>query len=222
MTAMQVAQSPRQILAAAAPIGVAVFVFGVSFGVLAIAAHLPGWSVVLMSVLVFAGSAQFATVGILTTGGGVIAAVLAGALLNLRYIATGIASARSLPGNRWLRALFAQLVVDESYVLAVSAGEAGRPDRRTLLVVGVFLYSAWVVGTLLGVLVGPIAGDPKRLGLDAAFPALFIALLWPLLKGRHAVRCAIGGALAALVLAPLTPPGVPLAGAALVGLWLAH
>jgi 4-azaleucine resistance transporter AzlC len=222
MTAMQAVRSPRQILAAAAPIGVAVFVFGVSFGVLAVAAHLPGWSAVLMSLMVFAGSAQFAALGVIAAGGGVVAAVFAGALLNLRYVATGIASARSLPGNRLLRALLAQLVVDESYVLAVGAGVGGRPDRRTLLLVGAFLYSAWIVGTILGVGLGPVLGDPKRLGLDAAFPALFTALLWPMLSGRRAVRCAVGGAIVALILAPFTPPGIPLAGAAVVGLWLAR
>jgi predicted branched-subunit amino acid permease len=221
MTAMQAVRSPRQILAAAAPIGVAVFVFGVSFGVLAVAAHLPGWSAVLMSLLVFAGSAQFAALGVIASGGGVVAAVFAGALLNLRYVATGIASP-SLPGNRLLRALLAQLVVDESYVLAVGAGVGGRPDRRTLLLVGAFLYSDWIAGTILGVGLGPVLGDPKRLGLDAAFPALFTALLWPMLSGRHAVRCAVGGAIVALILAPLTPPGIPLAGAAVVGLWLAR
>jgi branched chain amino acid efflux pump len=222
MTAMQVVRSPRQILAAAAPIGVATFVFAVSFGVLAVAAHLPGWSAVLMSLLVFAGSAQFAALGVIASGGGVVAAVFAGALLNLRYVATGIASARSLPGNRLLRALLAQLVVDESYVLAVGAGVGGRPDRRTLLLVGAFLYSAWIAGTILGVGLGPVLGDPKRLGLDAAFPSLFTALLWPMLSGRNAVRCAVGGAIVALILAPFTPPGIPLAGAAVVGLWLAR
>jgi predicted branched-subunit amino acid permease len=172
--------------------------------------------------LVFAGSAQFAALGVVASGGGVLAAVFAGALLNVRYVATGIASAPSLPGNRLLKALLAQLVVDESYVLAVGAGVGGRPDRRTLLVVGTFLYSAWIAGTILGVGLGPVLGDPKRLGLDAAFPALFTALLWPMLSGRHAVRCAVGGAIVALILAPFTPPGIPLAGAALVGLWLAR
>ena len=222
MTAMRATRSPREILTAAASIAIAVFVFGVSFGVLAIAARLPWWAPVLMSMLVFAGSAQFAALGVITAGGGVLTAVLAGALLNLRYLATGIASAPSLPGGRLVRAILAQLVVDESYVLAVTAGERGRPDRRTLLITGLFLYSAWVVGTLLGVWLGPVLGDPKRLGLDAAFPALFTALLWPMLSGKHAIRCAVGGALAALLLAPFTPPGIPLAGAALVGLWLAR
>ncbi|HEX3630090.1 MAG TPA: AzlC family ABC transporter permease, partial [Candidatus Dormibacteraeota bacterium] len=205
-------RSTRQILVTAAPIAVAVFVFGVSFGVLAIAARIPGWAAVLMSALVFAGSAQFAALGAIAAGGGVVSAVLAGALLNLRFIATGIASARSLPGGRWRRAMFGQLIIDESYALGVGAGERGTPDRRTLLLSGGLFYLAWLIGTTLGASLGPVLGDPKRLGLDAAFPAGFVALLWPMLGGHHAVRCALGGAAVALLLAPFTPAGIPLAG----------
>jgi 4-azaleucine resistance transporter AzlC len=215
-------RSVREVLLAAAPIAIAVFVFGISFGVLAVAAHLPAWSVVLMSVLVFAGSAQFAAIGVIAAGGSVLTAIFAGALLNLRFVATGIAIARSLPGGRLLRSLLAQLSIDESYALSARAGSPGRPDGRTLLVTGALLYVVWVIGTSLGALLGPVLGDPKRLGLDAAFPSGFVALLWPMLSGRHAVRCAVGGVAAALVLAPFTPPGIPLAGAALVGLWLAR
>ncbi|TME26020.1 MAG: branched-chain amino acid permease [Chloroflexi bacterium] len=219
---MRAPRSVREILLTSAPIALAVFVFAVSFGVLAITARIPGWAAVLMSALVFAGSAQFAALGVLTAGGGIVTAMLTGGLLNLRYIATGIAVARSLPGGPLRRALLGQLVVDESYAMAAGAGEPGRPDHRTLLVTGASLYAVWVLGTLVGTLLGPVLGDPRRLGLDAAFPALFTALLWPMLSARHAVRCAIGGALVALVLAPFTPPGVPLAGAAVVGLWLAR
>src|SRR5437660_1429389 len=171
-----------------------------SFGVLAVAARLPAWSVMLMSVLVFAGSAQFAAIGVVAAGGSVLTAIFAGALLNLRFVATGIAVARSLPGGRMLRSLLAQLSIDESYAMSVRAGEPGRPDGRTLLVTGALLYVVWVFGTLIGALLGPVLGDPKRLGLDAAFPAGFVALLWPMLAGRHAVRCAIGGALVAALL----------------------
>ena len=223
MTAMAVAsRTARQILIAATPIAIAVFVFGISFGVLAVAARIPGWAVVLMSILVFAGSAQFAAVGVIAAGGGVLSAVMAGALLNVRYLATGIASAPSLPGGRWRRALLGQLIVDESFAMGMAAGEQGRPDRQTLLLTGSVLYTVWVIGTLLGTLVGPILGDPKRLGLDAAFPALFTALLWPMLAGRHAIRCAVAGALVALALAPFAPPGIPLAAAAVVGFWLSR
>jgi len=219
---MRGGRSAREILLAAAPIAAAVFVFGASFGVLAVAARLPTWSVVLMSLLVFAGSAQFAAIGVIAAGGSVLTAIFAGALLNLRFIATGIAIAGSLPGGRLLRSLLAQLSIDESYALSVRAGAPGRPDGKTLLVTGACLYVVWILGTSIGAVLGPVLGDPKRLGLDAAFPAGFVALLWPMLSGRHAVRCAIGGAVVALALAPFTPPGIPLAGAAVVGLWLAR
>lgn len=215
-------RSVRAILLAAAPIALAVFVFGMSFGVLAVAARLPAWSVVLMSVLVFAGSAQFAAIGVIAAAGSVVTAIFAGALLNLRFVATGIAVAPSLPGGRLLRSLLAQLSIDESYAMSARAGAPGRPDGRTLVVTGALLYAVWVIGTSIGAVLGPVLGDPKRLGLDAAFPAGFVALLWPMLSGRHAVRCAIGGLVAALLLAPFTPPGIPLAGAAVVGLWLAR
>jgi predicted branched-subunit amino acid permease len=171
-----------------------------------------------MSALVFAGSAQFAAIAILGAGGGVVAAVLAGALLNLRYLAVGAAVAPVLPGGPLRRLLLGQLVVDESYVLGVAAGKDGRPDARTVLITGALLYGCWVLGTTAGVLLGPVFGEPKRFGLDAAFPALFVALLWPMLTNRRAIRAAVAGGAAGLVLAPFTPPGVPLAVAAAVGL----
>lgn len=212
----------RTLLMRAAPIAIAVGLFGVSFGVLAVAAGLPGWSAILMSALVFAGSAQFAAVGVLSAGGGVLPAVVAGALLNVRYLATGIAVARAFPGGRVKRTLLAQLVVDETYALGVAAGEPGRPDGRAMLAAGALIYVLWVAGSAVGTVLGPVLGDPRHLGIDAAFPALFTALLWPMLRGHQAVRCALAGAAIALLLAPFTPAGVPLAGAALIGLWLSR
>jgi len=208
----------RRTVLAALPIALAVGVFGASFGVLAGQVHIPGWAAVLMSALVFAGSAQFAAIAILAAGGGVPAAVLAGTLLNLRYLAVGAAVAPVLPGGPLRRMLLGQLVVDESYALGVAAGEGGRPDRRTVLVTGGLLYGSWVLGTIVGVLLGPVFGDPKRFGLDAAFPALFVALLLPMLTSRRAIRAGLAGAIAGLALAPFTPPGVPLAVAAVAGL----
>src|SRR5256884_4600577 len=179
---MRATRSVREILISVAALALAGFVFALSFGVLAIAAGIPGWAAVLMSALVFAGSAQFAALGVITAGGSVLTAVLAGGLLNLRYIATGIAVARSLPGGRLVRALLGQLVVDESYAMAAGAGETGRPHRRNLLVTRASLYTVWVLGNLIGTLLGPVLGNPTRLGLDAAFQSLFTALPLPLLS----------------------------------------
>jgi 4-azaleucine resistance transporter AzlC len=196
----------------------AVGVFGVSYGVLSRAAGIPAWITVALSATVFAGSSQFAAVSILAGGGSVASAVVSGALLNARYLATGTAAARALPGARWRRFLLAQLVVDESFALGVAAGSPGRPDGRVMVRAGLALWSSWIVGSLLGVVLGPVVGEPERLGLDAAFPALFVGLLWPLLDDRPAVRSALAGLAAAALLLPVTSPGLALAGAAVAGL----
>lgn len=205
-------------VSAAAPVVAAVTVFGVSYGVLARSAGIEVWQAVLMSATVFAGSAQFAAVSILGAGGAPAAVVVSGALLNARYLATGAAVARALPGSRLSRFLLAQLVVDESYALAVGAGTAERPDRRMLLWSGTALWIGWVGGSIAGGLLGPVVGEPRTLGLDAAFPALFVALLWPLLDRRPAIAAAVAGLVAAAVVLPFTSPGIALAAAAAAGL----
>src|SRR2546430_13784136 len=121
----------RELLPTPAPLGLAVCVFGVSSGVLAIAARFPGWAAVLMSALVFAGSAQFAALGVITAGGSAVTAVLAGGLLNLRYIAPGIAGARLLPGGPLVRGPLRQPGVGASYPMAAGAAEARRPRPPT-------------------------------------------------------------------------------------------
>jgi 4-azaleucine resistance transporter AzlC len=203
---------------AAAPVVTAVSVFGVSYGVLAAAAGIPAWLAIAMSALVFAGSSQFAVVAILGTGGAAAAAVLSGALLNSRYLGTGTVAARVLPGGRWRRFLLAQLVVDESFALAVGAGTPERPDRRMLVGSGVALWIGWVAGSAIGCVLGPVVGDPTTFGLDAAFPVLFLGLLWPLLRRREGVVAALAGGVTAAALLPFTSPGLALAGAAVAGL----
>jgi 4-azaleucine resistance transporter AzlC len=214
----RMSRTDRRTWTAAVPVVGAVTVFGVSYGVLAGAAGMPAWLAVLMSALVFAGSSQFAAVSILAAGGAPAAAVVSGALLNSRYLATGAVASRVLGGPRWQRFLLAQLVVDESFALAVGAGTPQHPDRRMLVGSGTALWLGWVGGSAVGAVVGPVVGDPTTLGLDAAFPALFIGLLWPLLSSRRGRISAAAGLLAALVLLPLTSPGLALAGAAVAGL----
>lgn len=209
---------PRTRLSAAAPVVAAVTAFGIPYGVLATAAGFPWWLTVFMSLTVFAGSAQFSLVSVIGAGGSPVGAAFTAALLNSRYLATGAAAARVLPGGRVRRFLVGQLVVDESYALGIGAGSPESPDPEMMTKSGVLLYTGWAAGSLVGALVGDVLGDPTRLGLDAAFPALFVGLLWPLLHTRGMVRSALVGAVAALVLAPLVGVGLALAGAAVAGL----
>jgi len=198
---------------AAAPIGVAAFAFGVSFGVLARSAGMGRLAPVVMSLTTFAGSAQFAAASILAAGGGVAAAVAAAVLLNLRYGPMGLSAASTLEGPWWRRALTAQLVVDESW--AIAQRDDGRIDRHLLVGAGLLLAVGWVGGTAVGVLAGDLVADPASLGLDAAFPALFLALLVGQIKGRSRLLAAVGGALIALALMPVAGPGVPIIAASL-------
>jgi branched chain amino acid efflux pump len=194
------------------PFALAVVVFGASFGVLARSAGMGSLAPVVMSATTFAGSAQFAAVSILGAGGGVAAAVAAAVLLNARYGPMGLAAAPAFRGPRARRLAEAQLVVDEAWALS---SDRGRFDRHVLIGAGLLLYAAWVSGTAVGVLAGEALGDPEALGLDAAFPALFLALLAGQLGSARARAAAVAGAVIALVLVPVTPPGVPIIAAAL-------
>ncbi len=198
---------------AAAPIGVAAFAFGVSFGVLARSAGMGRVAPVVMSLTTFAGSAQFAAASILGAGGGLLTAIVAAVLLNLRYGPIGLSVAPYLEGPAWWRALTAQLVVDESW--AIAQRDDGRFDRRLLVGAGLLLFVCWNTGTAAGVLAGDLVADPESLGLDAAFPALFLALLWPQVRERSRLLAALGGAAIALALMPFTGPGIPIVAASL-------
>ena len=193
------------------PVAIAGGIFAASFAVLAHASGFGGLAAVVMSATTFGGSAQFAAASILGTGGGVAAAVVAAALLNARYVPISLTVAGEFKGSPLRRLLEAQLIVDESW--ALSRGPDGRYDRRLLVGAGLLMYCTWVGGTALGTLAGDALGDPDRYGLDAAFPALFLALLVPQVRTRPAFAAALGGAAIALVLIPFVPAGVPIVAA---------
>jgi 4-azaleucine resistance transporter AzlC len=198
----------REGVRATLPLAVAVLGFGVSFGVLARAAGMGAIAPIVMSGTTFAGSAQFAAASVLNAGGSVATAVVAAVLLNARYAPIGVSVAPSLGGSVRSRFFTGQLVVDESW--AIAAEGDGRFNPRVLLGAGLTLYVAWVGGTTLGVLFGDVIGDPARLGLDAAFPALFLALLVPQLTSVRSRQAAMLGAAIGLALTPFAPPGVPI------------
>ena len=191
----------------AVPFAVAVAAFGVTFGALAPSAGMSPLAVFAMSALTFAGSAQFAALSVMRDGSAV-AAIAAAVLLNARYVPMGIASAPAITGPWWRRLVLGQLVVDESW--AIGHRGDGTFDPRRLLAAGALLYGAWVVSTTLGALGGASLIDPYALGLDGAFPALFLALMWPQLRDRRAVAVALLAGAIALVTSAFLPAGVPI------------
>jgi 4-azaleucine resistance transporter AzlC len=197
-----------------APLAVAAASFGAAFGVLAEAAGMGVLAPIVMSATTFAGAAQFAAASVLDEGGGVAAAVAAAVLLNARYAAIGIAIAPAFEGSSLRRLVESQLIVDESWAVAQTG--QGRINRCVLVGAGLVLFPFWVGGTTLGVLFGDVLGDPERFGLDAAFPALFLALLATQVVNRRTVIAAVAGGLIAFVLIPVAPPGVPVIAASAV------
>ncbi|MFI5687674.1 AzlC family ABC transporter permease [Streptomyces sp. NPDC051636] len=184
-------------------------IVGVSFGAVTVAGGLPVWVPVVMSLVVYAGSAQFSAVGVLLAGGGPLAAVATGLLLNTRTAAFSLAVAEIIGRGRLARLAGAHLVTDETVAFALAQPDPAR--RRTAFwVSGLGLFAVWNTGVLAGALAGSALGDTARYGLDAAFPAVLVALVLPTLRTDRAVRrSALLGAALALAVTPAVPAGVP-------------
>jgi 4-azaleucine resistance transporter AzlC len=204
----------RRILRDALAIGVATGAYGVSFGVLSQQAGLSVLQTIAMSLLVFTGATQFSVVATIGAGGGLVTALGNGLLLAARNTAYGFAMAPLLRGSLARRLLGSQIVIDESTAMA-RAQDDEADARRALLTTGASVYVFWNAGTAIGALAGSAIGDPAALGLDAMFPAAFLALLAPQLRQPGAPRAAVAGAVIAAILVPFTPAGVPVLGAAL-------
>jgi len=195
--------------------------FGVAFGIASTEAGLAVWQASAFSVLVFTGSAQFAAVGVIGDGGTAISAVAAGALLNLRSLAFGVVMASALQGPWWKRAVWSQLMIDESTAVG-SAQSDLRLRRYGYVWGGIAVFVAWNISTLVGAAALSSSGDlVADWGIDAAIPAVFLALVWPRLADRGQLRSALLGAVIALAVLPIAPPGVPIlaAGIGVVAGW---
>ena len=211
---MTLGSSTRAGIRAGVPFAIAGFALSFSFGVVARPVMGPVAPIV-MSTIVFAGSAQFAALAVISAGGGPVAAIIAGALLNLRFVPMGIAIAPWLREKAFGRAIRAQAIVDASW--AMSHQGDGRYDPDFLLGATIPQYPMWVLGTVAGVLIGPSL-DAKALGLDAILPTFFFGLLLAELSKPQAKLVAALGAAVAAVLIPLSPAGIPIVAASVVAL----
>lgn len=194
----------------AASITAAVAPFGIVFGAAAATAGLTLLEAIGFSVFVFGGSSQFAAVEILGDGGSVASAAIAGLLLNVRSLAFGIIMAPALSGTLWQRALMSQLMIDEATAVG-TASRSLRHRRYGYLAGGGGVFVVWNLTTIVGFLVFSEAESLiVDLGLDVAGPAAFLALLWPRLSDRRQLATAVAGAVIAVALVPVAPPGVPI------------
>ncbi len=193
-----------------------------SFGAIAGASGLDVWQTQALSLGMFTGASQFALVGVLGAGGGALAAVVTALLLGARnsLYALGLRPflTSNAPAPWWQLLVRAQLTIDESTAMAIRYPAGSRRARHAFWSTGVAIFVLWNLGTLIGALGAAALDDPRTLGLDAAVPAGFIALLWPRLRDRSAIALALVSAAVATALVPFLQPGLPVLSAALVAL----
>jgi predicted branched-subunit amino acid permease len=190
-------------------IAIASGAYAVSFGAISTAAGLSLLQTCALSVLMFTGASQFALVGIVGAGGSVWAGAATAALLGSRNALYGLRLSSILERSPLKRVAAAHFVIDETTAMAI-ARESPVASRFAFWATGVAMFTFWNLGTLAGALATHLVPDPKVLGLDAAPPAAFLALLAPRLRAREPMAIALAAGVVALFCLPFVPAGFPL------------
>lgn len=218
VTMSEVQRGARAGFRASVPVFLPTLAIGTTFGLLA-APVLGTWAALLMSALVWSGTAQFAA--LTSIGGGAAVAAGTGLLANVRYLPMGFAIAPSLCTPAWRRAASGALLADASFAIA-HRRDGGGFDIAALEGAAPLQYVGWVGGTAAGVAGASLVADPSRFGFDVLFPVFYLALLLPEVRGStQAILVALTSAAVTAALIPVAPEGVPVlagAGAALLGL----
>ncbi|MCY4370966.1 MAG: AzlC family ABC transporter permease [bacterium] len=189
--------------------GAAVGVTGVTFGVFADAAGLDLPRIVAMSALMFTGASQFAAVGVISDGGTGTAAIGPALLLAARNTLYGPVVRRVLPDSTLVRLGAAHFVVDET--TAMAAAQAERRDATgAFWLTAATLWLCWNLGSIAGAMLGPVMGTAEVWGLDAAFPAIFVAMVATHLRSAAGRIAAAAAAAIALGAVPFSAPGIPI------------
>lgn len=182
-------------------------VVGVSYGAISVGGGLPFWVPVLLSIVVFAGASQFLFVGIVAAGGSPIAAMIGGLLVNTRHVAFGLAVSDVI-GRGWRRLPGSHVMTDENVAFALSQEELEQ-KRAAYWAGGIGIFICWNLGVVIGGLAGSVITDTDVFGLDAAFPAVLLALVLPSLRDRSTRTAALIGVVVALAATPFLPAGLP-------------
>lgn len=202
-------EGPRAVIRDCLGVGLAVGSYGFAFAAASVAAGLSTLQTCLLSLCAFTGGTQFAVVGVVAGGGSLAAALSSGLLLGARNTLYAMRLAPLLRVRGPRRLLAAHGTIDESTAMAV-AQPTDELARSAFWWTFGAIFVMWNTATLVGALSAGAIGDPSKFGLDAVVPAAFLALLAPRLRaGRIERRIAVGGAVIAAALIPITPPGVP-------------
>src|SRR5215469_12058374 len=190
-------------------LGIAVGVSGIAFGAAAVSAGLSTWQACALSLVAFTGASQFALVGVIASGGSMLAGAAGAILLGSRNTLYGLRLADVLRPRGIRRLLTAHGVIDETTAMTLAQPDPAA-GRRAFTATFVTLYLTWNLATLAGALGAGHIGSPQAFGLDVVGPAAFLALIYPRLRaGRTERLVALAGAAIALAATPVLPAGVP-------------
>lgn len=204
----------------ALPLGAGIASLGLVYGASMVAAGFPTAAIVFYSATVFAGAAQFATLGAVAAGAGVLTILGLVLLLNARYFLMSAATlelGRKAGATPMQRILLALGVVDESYALQAAAAREGRAPTKLLLAIPATLWVLWIVSSYAGTFLGGRIPDLRPFGLDYLLPGIFVGLLGVFADTRERLLVGIAafvvagamalagqGRLAVLLVPPLT------------------
>ena len=213
----------RAIVGDALALGLGTGVYAISFGALAVAAGLSAWQAQALSLLMFTGASQFALIAVVVSGGSALVAIATSTLVGTRNAFYAVAMAPVLEARGLRRLMAAQATIDESTGMAARYEKDRDSARLAFWSTAAAIYVLWNLGTLIGSLGAGMLEDPDVLGLDAAAPAAFLALVWPRLTSWPMRAVAIVSLVSAVALSPFIGAGLPvlMGGAAGIAVGLA-
>lgn len=190
------------------PLALSIAAYGIVWGVLAGQAGMSALEVLLMCALVFGGASQFVALDMWTTPSAlpVVSIIVAVLIVNLRMALMSATMRPILRGEPWwLQAFGIYTVSDEQWALTMAEAGNGRASAAYYFGASLSCYLTWVVSPLVGRIVGSAVDDPTTYGLDFAFTATFLALLFGMWRGRGDLVPWIVAALVAIATARLAP-----------------
>jgi predicted branched-subunit amino acid permease len=197
----------RDSLSVAIPVGS----YGLAFGAAAVSSGFSVLQSCVLSLFLFSGASQFAVVGVIGAGGGVVSAVATASLLGLRNMFYGFRNAPILKVRGMKKVASAHITIDESTGVSLLQEQRGVAAMRYgFYATGIAVFIFWNLFTLLGALGAEAIGDPATFGLDAAVPAAFLGLVWPRLIDQRTKLAAAIAVMTALILTPFLPAGLPI------------
>jgi len=199
----------QSVVAVSLGVGAATGLYGISFGALSVAAGLDIMQTMALSLLMFSGGSQFAFIGVIATGAGVIPAVLSAWLLGVRNGFYALRLNPVLSVQALLKPVAAQLTIDESNAVSLLGEPDREKERQGFWLTGISVFVFWNLFTLRGAVLGSQIGDPSVWGLDAAAAAAFLGLIWPRLTQSKLLALAVASALLATGLSGVLPAGIP-------------